>query len=61
MLFKKLMTPEEFADYLRMDRRTIYRWLVNGELPGAFKAGQKWRIPVSELENIANGGKRKAK
>jgi len=37
------MTPEEVADYLRLNRETIYRNLRRGQLPG-IKVGSQWRV-----------------
>lgn len=42
------MTPEEVADYLRLNRETVYRNLRRGQLPG-IKIGSQWRVSRSSL------------
>ncbi len=44
-----LMTPEEAAEFLKVDIRTIYRWLRAGTLPAA-KFGDSWRIRKSDID-----------
>jgi excisionase family DNA binding protein len=39
------LTPEEWADLLRVHRQTVYRELRAGNLPGVIKIGNQWRIP----------------
>jgi excisionase family DNA binding protein len=38
------LTPQETAELLRVDRRTIYNWIRTGKLK-AIKFGDTWRIP----------------
>lgn len=46
------VTIDEAAEYLRISRRTVYRWLGNGKLK-FFQAGRgPARIPLSELEKF---------
>ena len=40
---EEILTIKEVADYLRVDRYTIYRLLANKKLP-AFKVGNQWRF-----------------
>lgn len=41
------------AKELGVPKRTIYRWLIDGRFPGAFRVGgTQWRIPRSDLEEI---------
>ena len=44
-----LLTIKEVADYLRVDRYTVYRLLAMKELP-AFKVGNQWRFERKMLE-----------
>jgi excisionase family DNA binding protein len=44
----KYLTPEEVAKVLRVDRRTVYRWLRKGKIP-AVKFGGTWRVPETAL------------
>lgn len=45
----RILTVGEIADYLRVDRSTIYRLLKRHELP-AFKVGRDWRFNVEEID-----------
>lgn len=47
----EFFTPEELADYLKVNRRTIYRMLETNELPFAFKVKRSWRFKVSDVDN----------
>lgn len=38
-----VMTAQEVADYLRLDKATIYRLAQAGEIP-AVKVGRTWRF-----------------
>lgn len=48
-----IMTPEEVADYLRLNRETVYRNLRRGQLPG-IKVGSQWRVSRSALDSALN-------
>lgn len=48
---EKLYTPQEIADLLKVDLRTVYRWIREGKLE-ALKAGSQWRIEESALEEF---------
>ncbi|MCL4370664.1 MAG: helix-turn-helix domain-containing protein [Chloroflexi bacterium] len=50
-----LLTIEEIASYLRVCRRTAWRWCKSGKLP-AFKLGHEWRVSRQELERIVRPG-----
>lgn len=50
----EVLTPEEAALYLRVDRETIYRKLRAGKLPGN-KVGQQWRIRKPDLDHYLQG------
>jgi excisionase family DNA binding protein len=49
----------EAAEILRVDRRTLYKALEAGEVPG-FKTGVWWKIPTSWLRERAGMGDRDA-
>jgi excisionase family DNA binding protein len=49
-----LSAPEAAALY-RVDRRTLYRALENGEIPG-IKVGVTWKIPTAWLRKQAGMG-----
>lgn len=44
---------EEAADYLRVSKRTIYRWVRDGLLPG-YRAGPHgpWRFRREDLDGV---------
>lgn len=42
------LTVEELALRLRLSRDSVLRRCRDGSLPGAFKFGKLWRIPVKE-------------
>lgn len=44
-----VMTVKEVADYLRVNRRTVYRLAVEGTLPG-FRVGATWRFKRSDID-----------
>ena len=52
----RALTPEEVAERLRVDVRTVHQWLREGDLRG-FKlpGGRHWRIPIEEVERIERG------
>ena len=51
----ELFTPQEVADKLKLNVRTIYRWIKSGKIK-AKKLGESerdvWRIPASELKRL---------
>jgi excisionase family DNA binding protein len=46
-----LLTIAEVAAYLKLSRRTTWRWCKSGRLP-AFKVGHQWRVPQQALEDF---------
>lgn len=51
------MSTEEVADYLGVNRVTIYRWCKEGMLP-CVKLGKRWRIRRAAVEEFLSRGKR---
>jgi excisionase family DNA binding protein len=47
---EQLLTLEEVAEYLNVDKFTVYRLLADKELP-AFKVGNQWRFKRKMIEN----------
>ena len=45
----ELWTVEETCRYLKVARRTLYRYIEEHRLPG-FKLGKEWRFVRSDLE-----------
>lgn len=48
-----LLTPEQAAAALNINRSTLYGLLMRGDLP-SFTIGRSRRIPVAELEQWIN-------
>jgi len=46
---REIMTPGQAADYLQIDRETIYRYIRQGKLV-ASKLGRTYRIPRRSLD-----------
>jgi len=51
----KLYTPEELAEYLRVTRNTIYRYLKAKRF-ATIKMGTKIRIPSESVEDFLQKG-----
>lgn len=49
----ELLTIAEVAAYLKISRRTAWRWCKNGRLP-AGKVGRQWRISRNALRKIVS-------
>lgn len=45
-----IMTIDEVADYLRINKKTAYRLAGDEKLPG-FKVGGAWRFRRAEIES----------
>jgi excisionase family DNA binding protein len=46
---RDIFTPEQAAEYLQVDRETIYRYIRQGKLV-ASKLGRNYRIPRSSID-----------
>jgi excisionase family DNA binding protein len=44
-----LLTVDQVARYLKIDKFTVYRLVAQGELP-AFKVGNQWRFKRKMIE-----------
>ena len=54
----KLLTLEEVAAYLRLNRFTVYRMAERGELPGA-KIARRWRFAEVDITRWIERNKRR--
>ena len=45
----EIMTPDQAADYLQVDRETVYRYIRSGKLD-ASRLGRSYRIPRRSIE-----------
>ena len=48
---EQLYTPQEVADFLKVDVRTVYRWLREGEM-NAIRFQREYRIAESDLRDF---------
>lgn len=47
---ERILTVAEAADWLRLSEQTIRRMCDEGDLTGAFRAGDRqWRIPAASI------------
>jgi len=49
-----LMTSHELAEYLKVDLRTVYRYIKQGQIPKV-KVGGRWRFRRSDIEAWLRG------
>jgi excisionase family DNA binding protein len=50
---EKLLTIEQVASYLKIDKFTVYRLLTQKKIP-AFKVGNQWRFKKKMLDAWLN-------
>ena len=50
LMLEQLLNLEQVAEYLNVDKFTVYRLLAEKELP-AFKVGNQWRFKRKLIEN----------
>jgi len=46
---REVLTPEQAADYLQVNRETVYRYIREGKL-AASKLGRTYRLPKRSLD-----------
>ncbi len=56
----RLMDLEELADYLRLQKQTIYNWLHQGKITG-IKVGGVWRFDRKEIDDWLKSKRRVSK
>ena len=49
---KRFFRPDEVAAILALSRRTIYRMIKDGRLPGVKWGSGPWRIPRESLTSL---------
>lgn len=47
----EILTPNQAADYLQVDRETVYRYIRSGQLI-ASKLGRSYRIPKANVDAL---------
>jgi len=48
---RDILTPDQAAGYLQLDRETVYRYIREGKLM-ASRLGRSYRIPRSSIETL---------
>lgn len=46
---REIMTPDQVAEYLQINRETVYRYIRDGKL-SASKLGRSYRIPKANVD-----------
>ena len=49
---EQLLSVAQIAEYLNVDKFTIYRLVTDGQIP-AFKVGNQWRFKKKLIEAMA--------
>lgn len=60
MVMKRLLNVEELAEYLNLQKQTIYNWLSQEKLAG-MKIGGVWRFDKREIDKWLRSQARKPK
>ena len=47
----KILKPRQVQELLQISRTTFFRMVKDGELPGAFKLGNLWRVDRDRLKD----------
>jgi excisionase family DNA binding protein len=56
---ERYMTLPEVADALKVSRRTVYRWIKDGDL-NAYKFANEYRITESDLKEFLESRRTRA-
>jgi excisionase family DNA binding protein len=48
-MLREIMTPEQVADYLQLNKDTVYRYIREGKI-AASRLGRSYRIMKSEID-----------
>ena len=60
MIQDRWLSVEEVANYLGVNRDTLYKWITRNHMP-AHKAGRLWKLKVDEVDRWLKSGKGAAK
>lgn len=44
------MSVAELSARWRANPKTVWRLVAQGKLPGAFRVGRQWRVPLADVE-----------
>ncbi len=56
---ERLLTPEQVAERLQVNKRTVTQWLRKGHLRG-FKIGKEWRVSAVDYSHFLEANTNKA-
>ena len=59
-MIKKLLDVDDLAQYLKLQKQTIYNWLNQRKISG-IKIGGVWRFDKAEIDRWLKSQARKAK
>jgi len=54
---KEILDLKEVAEYLGLNKRTVYNLVRKGEIPGT-KIGRQWRVKKDSLEDLFRNPKK---
>jgi len=57
ILMKEILDLKEVAEYLRLNKRTVYNLVRKGEIPGT-KIGRQWRVKKDSLDDLFRNPKK---
>jgi excisionase family DNA binding protein len=55
-MVNKYVSLNELAEYLGVSRKMLYRWAIDGKMPG-YKVGRIWRFDRDEIDRSIKEGK----
>jgi len=53
-MVEKLFTPQQVADHLSLEKKTVEDYLRAGKIPGV-KVGREWRVRERDLQSYIDG------
>jgi excisionase family DNA binding protein len=54
---KEILDLKEVAEYLGLNKRTVYNLVRKGEIPGT-KIGRQWRVKKDSLDDLFRNPKK---
>jgi excisionase family DNA binding protein len=57
IVMKEILDLKEVAEYLGLNKRTVYNLVRKGEIPGA-KIGRQWRVRKESLDELFRNPRR---
>jgi excisionase family DNA binding protein len=57
IVMKEILDLKEVAEYLGLNKRTVYNLVRKGEIPGA-KIGRQWRVKKESLDELFRNPRR---